>query len=443
MAVAPSDGDPSSPDRVVGLGRVTLDRMGRIVSLDPVVARWFGIARPRAVGLFLGDVLDRRGREWLEATLPLDGLGAQECAVHTRTGRALRFWPRGELRFTVADDSTVTAVMNEREGRACDGARAGLAAAVARELNDPMSIVQGRLELLLELDSTDPDMLRRHLSVALDHARRISNTLHQLRLVGGPLDGNLEASSARRLLLRAAALVGDVDLHLDLRPSTLRLLGSPDLLVQVLVGLVRRIRDAARGDQVARAVARETNGHTVVELRAESPRGSTATPTPVPGDPRLDVGVSELVLSRIGGRLEALRLGRGLLYRLVLPQAPPHRRRPSHDAHVLVVGTVSPTDLCALLYEEGVDTTCVADAEGALASLEQRVPDGLVASLHLPGISGLTLLSHTLSRWPRLTDRVVLVTRTSPPGVPDGARVCHPPVDRRALLHGLGIDTTG
>src|SRR5690606_9858180 len=61
---------------------------------------------------------------------------------------------------------------------------AGLAGAVARELNDPMSIVQGRLELLLELGVTDADVARHHLHIALEHARRISATLRNLRLVG-------------------------------------------------------------------------------------------------------------------------------------------------------------------------------------------------------------------------------------------------------------------
>ena len=106
----------------------------------------------------------------------------------------------------------------------------------------------------------------------------------------------------------------------------------------------------------------------------------------------------------------------------------------------MVVGPGSPTDVCGLLHEEGVDTTCVADAESALRALENARPDGLVATLDLPGMSGLTLLRYALSRWPELRDRAVLVARIEPPGVPDGVRVCRPPVDRAALLYALGVD---
>ena len=38
------------------------------------------------------------------------------------------------------------------------------------------------------LGVTDPDATRRHLSVALEHARRISATLRNLRLVGPTRD---------------------------------------------------------------------------------------------------------------------------------------------------------------------------------------------------------------------------------------------------------------
>ena len=422
-------------------GDLQVEPTGRIVHGHEIVARWLGLMPGELRGTSIIDLLDSDGREWLLSCLANDGLGIEERQVRARSGRALRLWAHGKGRFTVIDDSAHAAIVEERTGVACDQARAEFAAAVARELNDPMSIVQGRMELLLELDVSDPAMLRKHLSVALDHARRVSSTLHQLRLVGGPVDGGIEATSARKLLRAASSQVGDVELELDLRPDNLRLLGSADLLEQVLVGLVRRVRDAARNGLLTRAIGYEGQGHAILELRAEPPGHARSSPVPAPGDPRLDVGVSELVLSRIGGTLHALRLGRGVLFRLVLPQAPPlARRRQRRAESAMVVGPGSPTDVCGLLHEEGGDTTCVADAESALRALENARPDGLVATLDLPGMSGLTLLRYALSRWPELRDRAVLVARIEPPGVPDGVRVCRPPVDRAALLYALGVD---
>lgn len=422
-----------------GAGQIEVDSQGRIVHADPFVSKWLGL-NADFTGLSLGSLIDVEGRDWLLSTLSHDGLGAQERLIVSKAGYALRFWPCGGLRFRVLDDSTYAAVCRERVDGVTDGARAGFAAAVARELNDPMSIVQGRLELLLELDSADPEMVRRHVSVALDHARRISSTLHQLRLVGGPLDDGLEVTSARRLLRRAARGVSDLDLEVDLQPDTLRLVGSADLLKQVFMGLLRRIRDASRDGHRTRAVGWETHGHAIVEFRSEPSAATPLTPIAAPGDPRLDVGVSELVLDRIGGRLESYRLGRGLLFRLALPKAPPaQRRRLQHRGHVVVVGASTPTNLCALLFEEGVNTTCIAGSEEALLSLSEARPDGLVTALDLPGVSGLTLLRSALERWPELATRCVLMARTEPVGVPDGVVVCRPPVDRRRLLEGLGL----
>jgi hypothetical protein len=56
-------------------------------------------------------------------------------------------------------------------------------ASLARELNDSMSIVQGRLELVCEIGGLEP-ILDNHLRVALDHAHRISAVLRNLRAIG-------------------------------------------------------------------------------------------------------------------------------------------------------------------------------------------------------------------------------------------------------------------
>lgn len=437
---APRSRDAESED-----GIVVIDRVGRITAGDEIAAVRLGFDADTLVGRELTDLLDLDDRQWLEEVLHHDGLGSDEHTVHTRSGQAVRLLCKGPGRFLVTDDSAHAAVQAEAESSSSDAARGELAAAVARELNDPMAIVQGRIELLLELGGAtselDPDMVRKHLGIALDHARRVSSTLHLLRLVGGPLDGALQATAARRIVERAAGQVGDLDaLEIAIHPDTLRLLGPADLLQQVLVGLLRRVRDACRGGNQARVVGLESRGHAILEVMAEPPSSGRFTPVPASGDPRLDVGVSELVLSRIGGRLESYRLGRGVLFRVTLPQAPPlSRRRSRVDGSVLVVGAPSPTDLCALLYEEGVDTTCVPDVKSALGAIDELTPVGVVSNLVLPGVGGLSLLREVLDRYPALSGRLVLVGRRHPPGVPDGVHVIRPPIDRATLLSGLGL----
>ncbi|MFK7929335.1 MAG: hypothetical protein AB8H79_14165 [Myxococcota bacterium] len=430
------------------LGAVSLDGIGvvkvtgdsRLTFCNPEAGILLGANSDDCVGQSLAVFFQQAGRQWIRNAMARGGLGIEERPALTSAGVAVRLWPVRPGEYLVLEDSAHAALDDEREAHQCDGARSELAAAVARDLNDPMSIVQGRLELLLEMDPDADSATRRHLQIALDHARRISGTLHMLRLVGGPKTGSGTSVSARELLVDACHDIDGVALKIVLEPRDLRLYGPPDIVRQVLVGLVGRVRDAASRGLVACAVGREEAGHAIIELRAETEGGPMATPVPVSGDPRLDVGVFAQVFGRIGGRVEAYRLGRGVLYRLVLPQAPQWNRASKRvRGSAIVVGLDSPTDLCALMAQEGFDATCVQDGEGALQSLQTQNPDAIVASMHLPGMSGLTFMRHVVRTYPRLQGRAVLVCRRVPGGVPDGVAVCTMPLDRSAFMRGLGL----
>jgi CheY-like chemotaxis protein len=96
------------------------------------------------------------------------------------------------------------------------------------------------------------------------------------------------------------------------------------------------------------------------------------------------------------------------------------------------------TELGRVLDREGFAVQGVADGEAALECLERGPRDSLVTALRLPGMSGLTLTREALRRWPELAGSLALVAGVPPPGVPEGVTVCVPPVDRVAVLGGLG-----
>ena len=102
-----------------------------------------------------------------------------------------------------------------------------LAASTAREMNDAMTIVQGRLELLIAFALESPQASARHATIALEHSERITSALHNLRLVGSGGMLRFEGLDLEAVLRRAiAAVVHEPDaVQLDLEPSGIRVVG--------------------------------------------------------------------------------------------------------------------------------------------------------------------------------------------------------------------------
>lgn len=426
---------------VAGRPSVRLDSQLRVRECTVAAAALLGVASTDdLVGVSLDEHFDADGRAWLRRSLAAGGRALVERPVRTRSGRILRLAALHDGLVEISDDSGRAAVAAAREHERCAEAQVDLAAAVARELNDPMAIVQGRLELLEELTGQGAGSRGRHLQVALDHARRVGATLHLLRLVGRPAPIGLEPASVPEVLQRALALVDGLELEVEFEQNELSIAAEPELLEQVLVLLLVRLHDAASRGFRARIIGWERGG--MVELNLLTTRESLPTPPltsalPAPNDPRLDIGVASLVIRRIGGSLEGFRLGAGVLYRLRGPApSPPRARARPHDRDVFLVG-LHQTELARVLDREGFSVRLVTDGEEGLEMLETGPRDAIVAGLNLPGMSGLAFAQEALRRWPELAGAITLVTQVPLPALPEGIAVCKPPVDRVTLLTGL------
>lgn len=429
------------------------DAEGRVLSCNATACRWLGV--PADGQVLLADLFDEPSRRFVASLAPRGYRGASERHLGLADGRTvvLSGCPhpeaRGEYLLSLFDCAELAAVADAQEQQRRADALAQLAGNLARELNDPMSIVQGRLELLLELGGASPAALERHLPIALSHARRISSALQNLRLVGRsrfthlePLDLGEVLDGARRIL--GPRLAGN-DVTIDIDPAHLEVGGARGPLEQVVANLIDRAVDfcGVRGKLLVKA---RRQGDLVGLSVLAGPADLQLVVPPAGDDDLLDDGglglsTSTALLEALGGSLRARSTGHRALFEVTLARAPSTRARPrpTEDTLLAVGCSAFSRSLGRLVTREGFEVMAVDSGEAALELLEADSPiDAVVAELLLPGMSGLSLLREVHYRHPRLEGSLALVAARSPGQLPHGVTLLAPPLQRIDLLRGLG-----
>ncbi len=418
---------------------VVVDAAGRVCASNGALEAWLG---SDVVELDLWDLVVDSERAILREVSTSGWLGANELTFTLTTGRhvALRCHGAAPGRtLVVLHDITTRAVLDKAiEHRRRMDALSDLAGAIARDLNDPMSIVQGRLELLLELGLADPESTRRHLAVALEHAGRISATLRNLRLVGRATVPRLEAMDVADVIEQSLVLLGSRRdrVVVDVEPPSLEAGGAEAMVARVVANLLRQAIDtSARGplDLVAR---RRPEG--VVLTVGRTRRGAGPSTSTDAGDLTID----DTLLRSVGARVRLAPQGEAW-FEVVLRLPPARRARARRvEGRLLVVGSEAFSEtVCALLDKDGFSFVGHRDALSALAELDNPDVsiDAVVAQLFLKvGMSGLSLAGEALRRHPRLVGRVVLVSDAELKHLPDTIVPVDLPLQRATLLEALG-----
>lgn len=396
------------------------------------------------VGRPLGELFDPTSRARLVRTLALGWTWATEHRYALAGGapvelRARRVPGDGDRWLVQIASTTARDVLDEaRDLRRRADTLADLAGAVARELNDPMSIVQGRLELLLELGISDPEAARRHLDVALEHARRISATLRNLRLVGRAPAPSAEPVALAAAVDEALELVGSrgADVVVVIQPPELATGGEPAMYARVFANLLRCALDRApRSARVALSAHPDRDG-VVVSIVT---RGGLREPDEPPAGA---FAVDRALLASAGARLEHdARPGESRIV-LRLPPAPYRRGRalPAEDRLLVVGSGAFRRRVGALLADEGFERVEASHAEAALDALAEAPSPitRVLTELWLEGPSGLALARAVTEHWPDLRGRIVIAAHAPLDGLPGDAVSLVQPLGRRALLEALG-----
>ncbi|MCA9494372.1 MAG: HAMP domain-containing histidine kinase, partial [Myxococcales bacterium] len=283
----------------------------------------------------------------------------------------------------------------------------------------------------------DPAMVRRHLEIAVAHARRVTATLRNLRSVGRTTLRHAESSSLTSAVNDALDLVGPRSDRVMVRiePADLTVSAEHPLLVRVLSSLAR--------------LALETSGRTAIHLRGTRLRGRVLVRIGVIGrdtgkglSPEIDLSLDRALLQTIGAELLAFPTPHGVSFDLWLAVPSQSRSRPRKRTRTLwVVGSQPVCDaVTQLLCNDDYVLRTTTDpaellAEGAAGG------DGLVAELLSDDgrASGLAL-----ARWYRQAREaagaevpcVLVVDRTPATTWPEMAVVTLP-LSRSALLDAL------
>jgi len=318
-----------------------------------------------------------------------------------------------------------------------------LAAGVAYEISNPLTVLLGRLEFLGVLEDPDPALVRRHLGVMQQHAVRIASTVKKLQVFAHPALGVRESFRLSDVLQSAVVAsqsrMGRVQIAVLVEPEDLSITGDPGLIEQVFTSLFYSVAEGTerRGRLVIRAT--ENDGLSQVFVGGDGIPSLESDWERVEGsDQRFGFGpaLASAIVREHSGRLYCSFSKRQISFMLEIPLAEGPKSVPGPDRwRVLFVD--DDVELCALgrdmIEASGHHCRMAPSAEDALSILETECFDLIVADVRLPGISGLAFQERAVKQWPDLRGRIVLVTGLSI-RPPEDVRLLQKPFTQSQLM---------
>ena len=313
-----------------------------------------------------------------------------------------------------------------------------LSAALAHDINGPLSVILGRLELLSSTVEGQSDGAARHVRVIREHAGRI-----------GGLVGNLQSFAARRTPGRApisiqAALSAAVErcgrrldrVQLDLTfeagaGDDIVFQGDEVLVVQMFVNLLTFGADRSPvGERLSVQVRQEASRAVRVSLHDQSEglpevvlrelRSPYHDERGVDPGVGLDLALAWAIAQDHGGWLQAEnRHERGASVHVWLPEPPPagaaaEDRVPPAPAQRRILVVDDDQLLCEtvswMLDGEGYRIVALPSAEDALVQLSRADFDVVLVDIRLPGMDGESFVDRVEEQWPQLARRTVLTS---------------------------------
>lgn len=432
---APPGVDATALLDVLPEGVLVLDLFGEVLYANPAAGALTGRAAEDLVGRGLGDIFEVETAAGLMGLLWSGFSGAAGWDVRLVDQRRVALSvarPNDQLILLSLRDVTHAHRLEEALHHARRHASMGrLTAALAQDINGPLSIIQGRLDLLATMAEGKAEPVERHTRVLREHTRRIGALVRNLQSFAARRAPRRDRVSLRAVAQEARAHCGKrldkVLLRVDLNPEDLHHDADHELLVQLLSALLQLGADASPPGQELRVEARhdergalrisvhdQSDGIPAAVLRElRSPYADERGVDPGVG---LDLALAWAIAQDHGGWLQAEnRPGRGASVHVRIPgpaaSAPPPT--PSGAAtRILVVDDdqLLRETVSWMLEGEGYAIVGLPSAEDALVQLQRERFDVLLADIRLPGMDGETFVDRVEREWPDLARRAVLTS---------------------------------
>jgi two-component system phosphate regulon sensor histidine kinase PhoR len=230
-------------------GVIAVDRAGRVLLVNPVVEKVFGITQAESRGKsVIGVIRNFELERLLQQALATREQVMRELVILTPEPRVFRVHIT-PLRGTDEGPGGVVALLRDiTERRRLEQMRTEFVANVSHELRTPLTSIRGFLETLLDGAVEDPLTARRFLEIMVMETNRLTRLIDDLL--------QLSRLEDRRTVLRhervdMATVVGrvvdifqtraqekGVELGVEVEAHLPPVSGDPDMLAQVLVNLV-------------------------------------------------------------------------------------------------------------------------------------------------------------------------------------------------------------
>jgi signal transduction histidine kinase len=415
---------------------LSLDRAGVIQRCNRSASERFGGGTGALIGQSVLIFLEPESGAALVGIFDTDFEGAGESEVSLLDGTKLGFSisriDGASVQLVLRDITPMERLQEELLNTRRMASVGQLAGGIAHEINNPLAVIQGRVEMLRAVPDMPAQTQSRHLDVLEDHCQRVSRIVRNLHTFARPRSPDPRWTSVASVVDNVVESLGRrlerVRFEVEL-PDELRSFADPNQLEQVLVNLISSATDASPAGRLVRLSGRDV-GSGSVELRVDdegpglnsdileglrAPQSSGGVP--VEAGRGLCLSISWGMVKDHGGRLTAEnRLPRGTSVVFVLPgpqqelgEAAPQASR---GRTVLVVD--DDRNMCEtigwMLTTDGHRVVGVHSAEDALSRLEVERFDALITDLRLPGMDGEGLMSLVRSRWPELAEHMILTS---------------------------------
>jgi len=421
---------------------IVLDGNGVVQGCNPAAQQLLGQGVESLNGRRFADVLAPESQDELTTLLWSGFTGLSDAELKLRDGARVTFSvsrTEDDVSVLVMRDLSQRLTLDKSLVHSQRLASLGrLAAGLVHQLNNPLAVIQGRVELLSVMPDVDPANLRRQLDVVLDHCTRISSIVQNLEALALPKVPVQTHAKVHDLVKRA---VNSIPRHLDrvqlgvkIEPPDQKAFVDEDQCVLMLANLLRQASDASplRSEVLVEAQRTERGGvrilvHDQGDGLPEELLSVLRPPFGHEGSThRLDPGiafglaVSWGIAHDHGGWLVAEnRTPNGTTYQVEFPPAPSvgsgtveKTFKKGDKLQVLVVDDDQflAETVTWMLARAGHQIQTVFSAEEAVARLNKERFDRILIDIGLPGMSGEDLVDLIEQKWPELLPGTVLIS---------------------------------